>query len=140
MLGVAAYAAYYCVLALTLDGFLSHAEAVLKEGVTVGCFSTVISSFLDKLTGATKLSGQALIVRSLLQGFLPEKAVEECAKKVALCFSSGYGAAELSAAEKAVGETLTAAGEEAVAEDVASLVRLIAVTLKKTAQGKQDAS
>lgn len=132
VLGVIVYAVYYCILALTLNGFLTHAQTVVREGVTVGCFSTVISSFLDKLTGETGLSGRALIVRSLLQGFVPDGQIEACAVRVAGCFDGGYGEEEQTAAARAIGEALASGGEECETEDTLALARLIAMTLQKT--------
>lgn len=136
VLGVAVYAVYYCILSLTLNGFLTHVEVVVKDGFTVGCLSTIVSSSLDRITGKTHLAGKALFVRTLLQGFVPDSLLDGTAQKVADCFTadqnSGMGASNAQTEVCAIlNEALSSSGSDASYEDVSALARLIEATLRK---------
>ncbi len=133
LLGMAAYAVYYCVLCLTLNGFLSHMEVVLSNGFTVGALSALVCSLIEKVTGKTKLGGKSLVVRTLIQGFVPDGKLDEAAKRIADSLSAEGSEEDVSRVQEVLTEIMAEADPRTAEEDIRALSGLIVATLKRTA-------
>lgn len=130
ILGIVFYALYDCIVHLTLQGFLSEAGVVVQNGFTTGALSAVVTSLLDKLFGKTKLTGKALLIRTLLQGFVPNELLDDLAEKIADGLSASDDLDE-TAVEKVLLESFPTE-QKPSEEEIKALARLLIFTLKQT--------
>lgn len=136
--GILLYAGYYAVLRFTANSILVTVDKILQEGFSSGCYATVISAFLDKCFGKTKLGGKALVIRKLLEGFVEEDCLDKVAKQVAAVLPDNLSNVAVKDVDKKVGAILTdyqknrKDGVENSAEEMEVLARLIVATLQKT--------
>lgn len=133
ILGVAVYAAYYCIVKLSFEVFLEETWGVIRNGFAVGCLATLLSALVDKACGKTKLSGKALVVRELLEGTVPSDKLDSLAEQVAQLVSADGTEEDEEKVFSALREALSSTdGKARSSEELYALAKLIVATVNKT--------
>lgn len=131
VLGVAVYAIYYCIVALSFDVFWEEIGKAVGQGFAVGCLSTALSALIDKHIGKTALSGKAGIVRQLLEGIAPAETLDELAQRTADNISEG-GEEDEERVFSLLSESLNGESETFSSAELRVLAKLIVAAVTKT--------
>jgi hypothetical protein len=131
--GVVVYAVYECITQQSFSILWTDSAVILQEGVSAGCFATVIGAAIDNWTGKSSLTGNAAIIRKLIEGFVDEEDLEDVALALADDISADYSDEDVQAVKQVLSDYKLQKENRSAETEAELLARLIIETLKRTA-------
>jgi hypothetical protein len=132
-LGVVLYAVYDCITERSLERLWEDSGMILQEGISSGCFATMIDAFIDNLLGKSDLTGNAAIIRKLIEGFVEEDDLDGVAKEIAEAVSAEYSDEDVQKVKKILSDYKQEKENRSAETEAELLARLILESLKRTA-------
>jgi hypothetical protein len=132
-LGVLFYAVYDCITERSWQVLWENFGVVLQEGISSGCFATMIDALIDNLLGQSDLTGNAAIIRKLIEGFVDEDDLDTQAKTIADTVSAEYSDEDIAKVKKILSDYKQEKENRSAEIEAELLARLIVETLKRTA-------
>jgi hypothetical protein len=130
--GLVFYAAYECITEQSFSILWTDSAMILQEGFSSACFATVIGAFIDNWTGKSTLTGNAAIIRKLIEGFIDEEDLDDVALSVADDISAEYTEEDIQTVKKILSDYKQQKENRSAETEAELLARLIIETLKRT--------
>ena len=131
IIGSFLYAVYASVKNLDPLFFLTNYVSVLEHGISVGAVSTLVYVLYEQFVREkNNLNATEKIISTLIEGYIPERNVEEAAKAVAEAIEKDVTGNGADKTEKIL---LTYGGENISERDIGLLSRMIIETLASLA-------